>query len=59
MDRRAWRATVHGVTKYLDMTERLSRQDSSRLSPQDATWSKEMLTEMGLRFNCNCSLFLR
>ena len=27
MDRGAWRATVHGVTKESDMTEQLSTQD--------------------------------
>ena len=26
MDRGAWRATVHGVAKELDMTERLSTE---------------------------------
>ena len=27
MDRRAWWATVHGVAKELDMTERLKKQN--------------------------------
>ena len=31
MDRGAWRATVHGVTKELDTTERLKRTTDTRL----------------------------
>ena len=30
MDRGAWRATVHGITKELDITERLNNKQQNR-----------------------------
>ena len=49
MDRGAWRATVHGVTKESDTTERLS-------TAQEETQKKESGRGPETRLNLGCKI---